>query len=62
MSTVHMLQMTKGQDVTSTLYAYLADKQWKGVVILGGIGSVTSMTVAVGVAVQRCPTAKPKLT
>ena len=41
-----MLQMTKDQDVTTALYAYLADKKWKGVVILGGIGSVTSMTVA----------------
>ena len=46
MSAVHMLQMTKDQDVTTALYAYLADKKWKGVVILGGIGSVTSMTVA----------------
>ena len=46
MPAVHMLQMTKDQDVTTALYAYLADKKWKGVVILGGIGSVTSMTVA----------------
>jgi len=41
-----MLQMTKGQDVTTALYAYLADKKWKGAVIVGGIGSVTSMTLA----------------
>ncbi|MBL8377221.1 MAG: DNA-binding protein [Burkholderiales bacterium] len=46
MSTVHMLQITQGQDVTKALYAYLADKRWKGVVILGGIGSITSLTVA----------------
>ena len=30
MSAVHMLQMTKDQDVTTALYAYLADKKWKG--------------------------------
>ncbi|MBP9034658.1 MAG: DNA-binding protein [Pseudomonadales bacterium] len=46
MSKVHMLQMTRNQDVATALYAFLEDKQWAGVVILGGIGSVSSMTVA----------------
>ncbi|MEO8507045.1 MAG: PPC domain-containing DNA-binding protein [Betaproteobacteria bacterium] len=41
-----MLQMTRNQDVATALYAFLEDKPWTGVVILGGIGSVTSMTVA----------------
>lgn len=41
-----MLQMTKNQDVATTLFAFLEDKKWDGVVILGGIGSVSSMTVA----------------
>jgi len=41
-----MLQMTRNQDVAACLYRFLEDKQWAGVVILGGIGSVSSMTVA----------------
>lgn len=45
MSKIHMLELTKGQDVTTALYDFLEDKKWAGAIIVSGIGSVGSVTI-----------------
>ncbi len=46
MGKLHILTLTKDQDVMDGIHEYLKDKAWKGAAIVGGVGSIYNVTVA----------------
>ena len=45
MAKLHCIALTKGQDVMTALHDYMMDKDWKGGVIVAGVGSVYGVTI-----------------
>jgi predicted DNA-binding protein with PD1-like motif len=46
MPKMHVLMLTKDQDVMESIHQYLMDKKWKGAVIVAAVGSLYDVFVA----------------
>ena len=45
MAKLHVIELTKGQDVIGGIHEYLMDKKWKSGVIVAGVGSIHNVTI-----------------
>ena len=45
MAKLHVIELTKGQDVIGGIHEYLMDKKWKNGVIVAGVGSIHNVTI-----------------
>ena len=58
MAKLHVIELTKGQDVIGGIHEYLMDKKWKSGVIVAGVGSIHNVTINTPMTFDRPPELK----